>query len=108
MNRATNGMFMLGSPSRPFRTRMKHGPAASSRMPLRPARRPEAFAIMDEYRVRLPVFDGPLDLLLYLVKKNEVDVCDIPVAVIADQFRAYLSMLRTIDVELAGEFVVMA
>ena len=58
---------------------------------------------MDEYRVRLPVFDGPLDLLLYLVKKNEVDVCDIPVAVIADQFRAYLSMLRTIDVELAGE-----
>jgi len=63
---------------------------------------------MDDYRVRLPVFDGPLDLLLYLVKKNEVDVRDIPVATIAEQFREYISVIRHIDVESAGDFLVAA
>src|SRR5438105_1657959 len=61
-----------------------------------------------DYRVDLPVFRGPLDLLLYLVKRNEVDVCDIPIARIAEQFRAYLDVLQLIDVELAGDFLVMA
>jgi segregation and condensation protein A len=61
-----------------------------------------------DYRVDLPVFRGPLDLLLYLVKHNEVDICDIPIARIAEQFRAYLDVLQLIDVELAGEFLVMA
>jgi segregation and condensation protein A len=61
-----------------------------------------------EYRVDLPVFRGPLDLLLYLVKRNEVDICDIPIARIAGQFRAYLDVLQLIDVELAGDFLVMA
>jgi segregation and condensation protein A len=63
---------------------------------------------MDDYRVRLPVFDGPLDLLLYLVKKNEVDVRDIPVALVAEQFREYLAVIRNIDVEAAGDFLVTA
>ncbi len=61
-----------------------------------------------DYRVDLPVFRGPLDLLLYLVKRNEVDIRDIPIARIAEQFRAYLDVLQLIDVELAGEFLVMA
>ncbi|HEY1378289.1 MAG TPA: segregation/condensation protein A, partial [Gemmataceae bacterium] len=61
-----------------------------------------------DYRVELPAFHGPLDLLLYLVKKNEVDVRDIPIAAVADQFRQYLDVLHVADVELAGDFLVMA
>jgi segregation and condensation protein A len=61
-----------------------------------------------EYRVELPEFHGPLDLLLYLVKKNEVDVRDIPIARVAGQFQEYLSVLQVADVELAGDFLVMA
>jgi segregation and condensation protein A len=61
-----------------------------------------------DYRVELPDFHGPLDLLLYLVKKNEVDVRDIPIAKIAAQFQQYLSLLQVADIELAGDFLVMA
>ncbi len=61
-----------------------------------------------DYRVELPAFHGPLDLLLYLVKKNEVDVRDIPIAAIAAQFQEYLSLLQVADIELAGDFLVMA
>jgi segregation and condensation protein A len=60
------------------------------------------------YTVALDAFHGPLDLLLYLVKKHEVDILDIPIAAIAEQFRGYLQTLRELDVELAGEFLVMA
>lgn len=62
---------------------------------------------MDDYLVRLDTFRGPLDLLLYLVKRNEVDICDIPIAHITDEYRHYLDLLQMIDVESAGEFVVM-
>ncbi len=61
-----------------------------------------------DYRVELDNFRGPMDLLLWLVKHNEVDLQDIPIAVILDQYLAYLSVLEIIDVELAGEFLVMA
>ena len=61
-----------------------------------------------DYRVELPDFHGPLDLLLYLVKKNEVDVRDIPIATVAAQFQEYLALLRVADIELAGDFLVMA
>jgi segregation and condensation protein A len=61
-----------------------------------------------DYQVELDTFRGPLDLLLFLVKRNEVDVCDVPVAVIAEQFRQYLDVLQLIDVERAGDFLVMA
>ena len=61
-----------------------------------------------DYRVELPDFHGPLDLLLYLVKKNEVDVRDIPIARIAEQFQQYLAVLQVADVELAGDFLVLA
>lgn len=61
-----------------------------------------------DYKVELDTFRGPLDLLLYLVKRHEVDICDIPIARVAEQFLAYLNVLQTIDVEWAGEFLVLA
>ena len=60
------------------------------------------------YQVALDTFHGPLDLLLHLVKRNEVDVHDIPVARIAEQFRDFDYAIETIDVEWAGEFIVLA
>src|SRR5690242_18683542 len=61
-----------------------------------------------DYQVDLDTFRGPLDLLLYLVKHNEVDVCDIPIARVAGQFLDYLHVIELVDVEHAGEFLVMA
>lgn len=61
-----------------------------------------------DYQVKLDTFQGPLDLLLYLVKRQEVDIFDIPVARIADQFLESLRVLELIDVEQAGDFLVMA
>lgn len=63
---------------------------------------------MEDYKIRLPDFHGPLDLLLHLVKRNEVEVRDLPIAAIAEQFRQYLDVLQVIDVEAAGDFLVMA
>src|SRR5436190_24213900 len=63
---------------------------------------------MEDYNVNLETFRGPLDLLLFLVKRNEVDICDIPIAKIAEQFLDYLNVLHLIDVEWAGDFLVMA
>ena len=60
------------------------------------------------YRVRLDIFEGPLDLLLHLVKKNEVELSDIPVATITDQYLGYLDLLHQLDLDLAGEYLVMA
>src|SRR5260370_28340326 len=64
--------------------------------------------VLMDYLVDVDTFRGPLDLLLYLVKRNEVDICDIPIARIADQFLEYLRLIEMIDVERAGEFLVMA
>jgi segregation and condensation protein A len=61
-----------------------------------------------DYQVELDIFRGPLDLLLYLVKRNEVDIRDIPIARIAEQFLGYLRVLEMIDVERVGDFLVMA
>src|SRR5260370_8658323 len=64
--------------------------------------------VLMDYLVDVDTFRGPLDLLLYLVKRNEIDICDIPIARIADQFLEYLRLIEMIDVERAGEFLVMA
>ncbi|MDD5680864.1 MAG: segregation/condensation protein A [Candidatus Omnitrophica bacterium] len=61
-----------------------------------------------KYKVRLEVFEGPLDLLLYLIKKEEVDIYDIPIAKITDQYLEYLEMMKMLDLGIAGEFIVMA
>ncbi len=63
---------------------------------------------MDDYRVELDVFSGPLDLLLYLIKRHEVDIHDIPVSRVADQYHQYVQSLRALDIDLAGEYLVMA
>lgn len=63
---------------------------------------------MSEYRVHLDVFAGPLDLLLYLVRKEEVDIYDIPIARVTAQYIEYIEMLRGLDIDLAGDFLVMA
>ncbi len=60
------------------------------------------------YRVEHDLFTGPLDLLLYLVRRNEVDILDLPVAELTSQFQRFLDVLGTIDIDLAGDFIVMA
>jgi segregation and condensation protein A len=61
-----------------------------------------------DYRVNLEIFAGPLDLLLYLVRKEEVDIYDIPIAKITDQYIRYIELLKSLDIDLAGDFLVMA
>ena len=63
---------------------------------------------MADYRVNLDIFAGPLDLLLYLVRKEEVDIYDIPIARITDQYIRYIELLKSLDIDLAGDFLVMA
>ena len=65
-------------------------------------------AHQDDYEVRLSSFQGPLDLLLYLVRRAEVDIADIPIALITEQYFDLLKQIHRVDVELAGEFLVMA
>lgn len=62
----------------------------------------------DLYRVKLEAFEGPMDLLLYLIRKHEVDLHDIPLSLIADQYIGFLDDVDRIDIDLAGEFLVMA
>ena len=61
-----------------------------------------------DYKVKLEVFEGPLDLLLYLIKKEEVDICDIPIERITNQYMEYLTLMQMLNLEVAGEFLVMA
>jgi len=61
-----------------------------------------------DYKVKLEVFEGPLDLLLYLIKKEEVDIYDIPIERITNQYMEYLSLMQMLNLEVAGEFLVMA
>ena len=63
---------------------------------------------MAEYKVKFEVFEGPLDLLLYLIKKEEVDIYEVNLTSLATQFVEYLDMMRMFDLEIAGEFLVMA
>ncbi|KPK41257.1 MAG: hypothetical protein AMJ78_05955 [Omnitrophica WOR_2 bacterium SM23_29] len=60
------------------------------------------------YKVKLDVFEGPLDLLLYLIKKEEADIFDIPIAKITEQYLEYLEYMKMLDLNIAGEFIVMA
>ena len=61
-----------------------------------------------DYEVKLEIFEGPLDLLLHLINKNEVDIFDIPIATITDQYLAYLELMKTFNINVAGDFLVMA
>lgn len=60
------------------------------------------------YKVRLELFEGPLDLLLYLVKKDHLNIYDIPIAQVTEQYLQYLNLIQLLDLNIAGEFLVMA
>lgn len=62
----------------------------------------------EEYKVKLEVFEGPLDLLLYLIKKDELDIHDIPMESVTRQYIEYLELMEALDLNVAGEFLVMA
>jgi segregation and condensation protein A len=63
---------------------------------------------MADYKVKFEVFEGPLDLLLYLIKKEEVDIYEVNLTKLATQFIEYIEVMRLLDLEIAGEFLVMA
>ena len=60
------------------------------------------------YQVRIENFEGPLDLLLHLIKKNEINIYDIPIAMIAQQYLSYIEAMKDLNLTVAGEFLVMA
>ncbi|MCH7818299.1 MAG: segregation/condensation protein A [Candidatus Marinimicrobia bacterium] len=64
--------------------------------------------LVDQYRVRLPIFEGPLDLLIFFIKRDEIDIYDIPIAKITQDFLDYLNLLSALDLVLAGDFMVIA
>src|SRR6185369_3325334 len=64
--------------------------------------------IHEQYSVHLDKFDGPLDLLLHLIKKNELDICDISIAVITRQYLEFIRLMKDLNLEVAGDFLVMA
>ena len=62
----------------------------------------------EDYKVDLEVFEGPLDLLLYLIRRDELDIYDIPIGRITEQYMKYLEVMRQLNLDVAGEFIVMA
>jgi segregation and condensation protein A len=60
------------------------------------------------YSVKLPVFEGPLDLLLHLIRQNEVDITEIPIALIGEQYLTYIDLMHELDIDVAAEYLVMA
>lgn len=68
----------------------------------------EALIPENDFAIRLPAFEGPLDLLLYLIRRSEVDIYDIPISHVTEQYIAILGSMEKLDLEVAGEFFVMA
>lgn len=60
------------------------------------------------YQIKLPQFEGPFDLLLYFIERDEIDIYDIPIAKLADEFLTYLQTMQTLNIDLAGDFLLMA
>ena len=60
------------------------------------------------YKIRLDIFEGPLDLLLYLIKKNDIDITNIPITKITEQYMEYIEMMKMLDLDVVGDFLVMA
>lgn len=60
------------------------------------------------YKLRLDIFEGPLDLLLYLIKKNDIDIKDIPIVKVTEQYMEYIEMMKLLDLDIVGDFLVMA
>ncbi len=68
----------------------------------------QQFPVSQSYKVRLDQFEGPLDLLLFFIKRDELDIYDIPITQITREFLEYLHLMKLFDLEVAGEFIVMA
>jgi segregation and condensation protein A len=84
------------------------GPVSASGGPAR-ASGGSTFASGDSaYDVKLPVFEGPLDLLLHLIRQNEVEITDIPIALIGQQYLVYIDLMEELDIDVAAEYLVMA
>ena len=85
-------------------------PSSVIRHPALPPRPPCATPsrVDQDYKVKLEIFEGPLDLLLYLVKKDELDIYDIPIERITKQYLEYINTFQMLNIELASEFIVMA
>lgn len=64
--------------------------------------------MLQDYEIKLEIFEGPMDLLLHLIRKNKVDIYDIPIALIMDQYLKYLDMMRSLNIDVAGDFLEMA
>lgn len=62
----------------------------------------------DSYTIKIPVFEGPFDLLLHLIRENKIDIYDIPIALITSQYLNYIEIMKELNLEIAGEFIVMA
>ena len=89
--------------SRPRKTTTNDG---EGQAPESPEGTAEPTSLLPEsWRVHLPVFEGPLDLLLHLIKMNRVEITDIPVATICDQFHAYLQLMEELNLDVAGEYI---
>ena len=65
-------------------------------------------SVLEDYPVRLDNFEGPLDLLLHLIRKNEIDIYDIPIVLVTQQYIEYIELMKELDLDTAGEFLVMA
>ena len=63
---------------------------------------------MEGYTVKVDVFEGPLNLLLHLIKQNQLDIYDIPIALVTEQYLEYIRIMKVLDLTIAGEFLVMA
>ncbi|MCH2171128.1 segregation/condensation protein A [Myxococcota bacterium] len=68
----------------------------------------ESLTRLDAYSVKVPVFEGPLDLLLHLIRINEVEITDIPIATIGEQYLEYVSLMQELNLDVAGDYLVMA
>jgi len=68
----------------------------------------ENLSMEEAYSIKLPAFEGPLDLLLHLIKENKIDIYDIPIALITHQYLDYIEMMKELNLDIAGEFLLMA
>ncbi len=66
---------------------------------------PEFESALEAYPVKLESFEGPLDLLLHLIKRNEVNIYDIPIALITEQYLEYIKLMEEMNLDVAGEFL---
>ncbi|MDU2287562.1 MAG: segregation/condensation protein A, partial [Enterococcus faecalis] len=65
-------------------------------------------SFLQEINLKLDVFEGPLDLLLHLIQKLEIDIYDIPITAVTEQYMSYIHAMQTLELEVAGEYLVMA